>query len=186
MAALIEAGKIRHYGLSNETAWGVCEFQRVARELGVPGPVTIQNSYSLRVAQRRQRPRRGAVSRKDVAARLQPARRRDAVGKVSGRRASRRRSRFTLFDNFGLRFRKPHGAPRRSTPTRRSPKQRGITLVRAALGYVNSRWYRRRIDHRRDDDGAARRKTSPRRNGAHADTLAAIAAVQVNFPSPAG
>ena len=47
MAALIEAGKIRHYGLSNETAWGVCEFRRIARELGVPGPVTIQNSCSL-------------------------------------------------------------------------------------------------------------------------------------------
>ena len=47
MAAMIEAGKIRHYGLSNETAWGVCEFRRVARELGVPAPVTIQNSYSL-------------------------------------------------------------------------------------------------------------------------------------------
>jgi len=47
MAALIAAGKIRHYGLSNETAWGVCEFHRVARELGVPGPVTLQNSYSL-------------------------------------------------------------------------------------------------------------------------------------------
>src|SRR6202795_150441 len=46
-AALIAAGKIRHYGLSNETAWGVCEFHRVARELGVPGPVSIQNSYSL-------------------------------------------------------------------------------------------------------------------------------------------
>ncbi len=37
MAALIEAGKIRHYGLSNETAWGVCEFRRAARELGAPG-----------------------------------------------------------------------------------------------------------------------------------------------------
>ena len=47
MAAMIKAGKIRHYGLSNETAWGVCEFRRVAKELGVPGPVTIQNSYSL-------------------------------------------------------------------------------------------------------------------------------------------
>ena len=47
MAAMIKAGKIRHYGLSNETAWGVCEFQRAAKELGVPGPVTIQNSYSL-------------------------------------------------------------------------------------------------------------------------------------------
>ena len=47
LAGLIKAGKIRHYGLSNETAWGVCEFRRVAQEQGVPGPVTIQNSYSL-------------------------------------------------------------------------------------------------------------------------------------------
>ena len=37
LAGLIKAGKIRHYGLSNETAWGVCEFRRVAREtLGDP------------------------------------------------------------------------------------------------------------------------------------------------------
>ena len=40
MAAMVKAGKIRHYGLSNETAWGVCEFRRAAKELGVPGPVT--------------------------------------------------------------------------------------------------------------------------------------------------
>src|SRR6201993_3535244 len=39
MAALIKAGKIRYYGLSNETAWGVCEFRHVAKTLGVPGPV---------------------------------------------------------------------------------------------------------------------------------------------------
>src|SRR5438552_7399620 len=45
MAAMIKAGKIRHYGLSNETSWGVSEFCHAARALGVPGPVTIQNSY---------------------------------------------------------------------------------------------------------------------------------------------
>ena len=26
--------KIRHYGLSNETAWGVCEFRRIAKLVG--------------------------------------------------------------------------------------------------------------------------------------------------------
>ena len=36
MAAMIKAGKIRHYGLSNETAWGVCEFQRVRRNWAFP------------------------------------------------------------------------------------------------------------------------------------------------------
>lgn len=44
---LIDAGKILNYGLSNETCFGVCEFGRVADELGCPRPVSIQNSFSL-------------------------------------------------------------------------------------------------------------------------------------------
>ena len=47
LGALIEAGKIRHYGLSNESTFGVCEFVRAADELGVPRPVSIQNSFCL-------------------------------------------------------------------------------------------------------------------------------------------
>lgn len=47
LAAMIEAGRIRHYGLSNETTWGVTSFHATARRLGLPGPVTLQNSYSL-------------------------------------------------------------------------------------------------------------------------------------------
>ena len=47
LGELISAGKIRHYGLSNETTYGVCEFVRAADELGVPRPVSIQNSFCL-------------------------------------------------------------------------------------------------------------------------------------------
>jgi len=47
MAALIKAGKIRAYGLSNETAWGLCEFTRLAKENGLPPPASVQNGYSL-------------------------------------------------------------------------------------------------------------------------------------------
>jgi len=47
MAALIKAGKIRAYGLSNETAWGIAEFTRVAKENGLPPPASVQNGYSL-------------------------------------------------------------------------------------------------------------------------------------------
>lgn len=50
MRDLIEAGKVRHLGLSNETPWGICEFRRLALELpGLPMPVSVQNSYSLLV-----------------------------------------------------------------------------------------------------------------------------------------
>jgi len=47
LGELIAAGKIRHYGLSNETTYGVCEFVRAADALGVPRPVSIQNSFCL-------------------------------------------------------------------------------------------------------------------------------------------
>lgn len=44
---LIKAGKVRHVGVSNETAWGVNEYLRLAREENLPRIVTIQNQYSL-------------------------------------------------------------------------------------------------------------------------------------------
>ena len=47
MAAAIKAGKIRAYGLSNETAYGLCEFVRVARANNLPAPISTQNGYSL-------------------------------------------------------------------------------------------------------------------------------------------
>jgi len=47
LGKLIAEGKIKHYGLSNETPFGVCEFCREADALGVPRPVSIQNSFSL-------------------------------------------------------------------------------------------------------------------------------------------
>jgi aryl-alcohol dehydrogenase (NADP+) len=47
LAKAIQAGKIRAYGLSNETAFGLCEFARVAKALGAPPPATVQNGYSV-------------------------------------------------------------------------------------------------------------------------------------------
>lgn len=44
---LLDAGKIRAYGLSNETSYGVCEWARVAQALGMPPPASIQNAFSL-------------------------------------------------------------------------------------------------------------------------------------------
>lgn len=44
---LLDEGKIRAYGLSNDTPFGVGEWMRVAEKLGMPPPATIQNAYSL-------------------------------------------------------------------------------------------------------------------------------------------
>lgn len=47
LQGLIEAGKLRHVGLSNETAWGTALWLRLAEENGLPRMQAIQNEYSL-------------------------------------------------------------------------------------------------------------------------------------------
>ncbi len=44
---LIAAGKIRHVGLSNETAWGTMKYLHSAETKGLPRVQSIQNEYSL-------------------------------------------------------------------------------------------------------------------------------------------
>ncbi len=43
----IKAGKIRACGLSNETPWGIAEYQRLSERHGLPKMVSIQNEFSL-------------------------------------------------------------------------------------------------------------------------------------------
>ena len=44
---LITAGKIRHIGLSNETAWGVMKWLQLSEQYSLPRIASIQNEYSL-------------------------------------------------------------------------------------------------------------------------------------------
>lgn len=47
IAGFVAEGKVRHFGLSNETAWGSMRFLRLAEANGLPRVVSIQNEYSL-------------------------------------------------------------------------------------------------------------------------------------------
>ncbi len=47
LSALQAEGKIRHWGLSNESAWGMAQWLRLADEGAGPRPVSLQNEYSL-------------------------------------------------------------------------------------------------------------------------------------------
>jgi aryl-alcohol dehydrogenase-like predicted oxidoreductase len=44
---MVRSGKVRHVGVSNETAWGTARFLTLSQERGWPRMVTIQNPYSL-------------------------------------------------------------------------------------------------------------------------------------------
>jgi aryl-alcohol dehydrogenase-like predicted oxidoreductase len=183
MAAMIKAGKIRHYGLSNESAWGVCEFWRAARELGAPGPVTLQNSYSLLsrnvdndLAETLFRQRMSLLAYSPLAAGL-------LSGKYRGG-AKPEGARFTLFDTLGMRFRKAT-VPEAIEAYATLAAQRGVTLVQLALGYVASRWFlgssiigATSMAQLKEDVAAAQFVLD-------GQTLAEIGRIQERFPNPA-
>jgi aryl-alcohol dehydrogenase-like predicted oxidoreductase len=183
MAAMIKAGKIRHYGLSNETAWGVCEFRRAADELGFPGPVSIQNSYSLLsrnvdndLAEALFREKMSLLAYSPLAAGI-------LSGKYTGG-AKPARTRFTLFDSLGLRFRKPMVSEAVDAYAALA-QRRGLTLVQLALGYVASRWFigapiigATSMAQLQEDIAAAQFALDK-------DTLDAIKEIQLRYPNPA-
>lgn len=183
MAAMIKAGKIRYYGLSNETAWGVCEFRRAAKALGVPGPVTIQNSYSLLsrnvdndLAETLYRENMSLLAYSPLAA-----------GILSGKYlngAQPADARFTLFDALGARFRKPI-VPEAVEAYAALAKRCGMTLVQLALGYVASRWFvgasiigATTMQQLKEDIAAAQKPLD-------ADLLTQVRELQSRYPNPA-
>ncbi len=183
MTAMIKAGKIRCYGLSNETAWGVCEFRRVAKELGVAGPVTIQNSYSL-VSRNVDNDLAETLFRENMSLlAYSPL----AAGILSGKYIGGARpagARFTLFDSLGVRFRPPQVAEAVEAYAALA-KRRGLTLVQLALGYVSSRWFlgasiigATTMAQLEEDIAAAQLDLD-------AETLAEIRRIQARYPNPA-
>ena len=47
LQTLVAHGKIRAFGLSNESAWGMANWVRVADQIGGPRAASVQNEYSL-------------------------------------------------------------------------------------------------------------------------------------------
>lgn len=109
LATLVREGKIRYIGLSNETPWGAMEFLRLADQLGLPRPVSVQNAFNLlnRVADMGM----SEVCYREKLALLpySPL----GFGMLSGkyRQAAPEASRLALFPQFGQRYAKPSAAP---------------------------------------------------------------------------
>jgi aryl-alcohol dehydrogenase-like predicted oxidoreductase len=47
MQEVVKAGKVRSFGLSNESCWGTTQWINMAEEMGAPRVVSVQNEYSL-------------------------------------------------------------------------------------------------------------------------------------------
>ncbi|CDF35170.1 unnamed protein product [Chondrus crispus] len=141
MDELIREGKIRNYGLSNETAWGVAQFDAVARRLGAAAPVSVQNNYSLIY--------------RDFEAHLAEACAPSnanmpllaysplAGGALTGKYLSKEvpdGARFTVYPNYMKRFQSSL-ASAAIAEYQKIADDAGLTLTQLSLAWCKSRWF---------------------------------------------
>ncbi|MFB8790037.1 MAG: NADP(H)-dependent aldo-keto reductase [Potamolinea sp.] len=181
-AELIQAGKIRYLGLSNETPWGVCEFHHLSQKLGLPTVVSIQNAYNLlnrvfdwALAEACYRENIGLLAYSPL-----------GFGNLSGKylQAVPEHTRMTLFPGFGNRYRKQNVNEAVAAYVEIA-QQHQLSPTTLALAFVRSRWFvtstiigartMEQLKENLDSLNVALDK----------DILAEIDAVHERYPSPA-
>jgi aryl-alcohol dehydrogenase-like predicted oxidoreductase len=137
LAGFIEAGKIRHWGLSNETPWGVMKVLRLADELRLPRPVSVQNAYSLLnrtwengLAEIGFRERISLLAYSPL-----------GFGLLSGKylHDPKTPGRVNLFAGFAGRYGKPNTVPAVAAYAELAQRH-GLTPTQLALGFAYGRW----------------------------------------------
>ncbi len=136
LARLVEEGKVKAIGVSNETPWGTMQYLNLAREHGWPRIVSIQNPYNLLnrsfeigLAEISQRENVGLLAYSPL-----------AFGVLSGKYLGGKRpagARLTLFPHYA-RYSGPHveAVVRRYVGL---AEKHGLRPAQMALAYVNSR-----------------------------------------------
>jgi aryl-alcohol dehydrogenase-like predicted oxidoreductase len=135
---LIQAGKIRYLGISNETPWGLCEFCHLAQQLNLPKIVSIQNAFSLvnrvfhlNLAEACRFNNVGFLAYSPL-----------AFGFLTGKylQGIPENSRLALFQGFGMRYEKSNLTEAVQAYVNLAHKY-GLTPAQMALAYVRSRWF---------------------------------------------
>jgi len=138
LAELIQEGKVRAIGLSNEQPWGLMEFLRIASEYDLPRVVSVQNCYNLinrgmefGMAEVLYRENVGLLAYSPL-----------AFGHLSGKYIDNpeAKGRVTMFLGYAQRYKKPGVFPA-STAYAKLARAHGLTPVQLALGFVYHRWF---------------------------------------------
>ena len=135
---LIRSGRVRHWGLSNETPWGLMRCLQLADALGVPRPLTVQNAYSLinrswetgGLAEIGWREGVGLLAYSPL-----------AFGVLTGKYLDDpdTSGRINLFGGFGQRYAKPNVAAAVADYAALA-RRHGLTPTQLALGFTASQW----------------------------------------------
>lgn len=136
LARQVEAGKVRHIGISNETPWGTMRYLQLAEARGWPRIASIQNPYSLLnrsfevgLAEISQREEVGLLAYSPL-----------GFGVLSGKYLDGARpegARLTLFERFS-RYSNPQGM-RATAAYVELARKHGLDPAQMALAYINSR-----------------------------------------------
>jgi aryl-alcohol dehydrogenase-like predicted oxidoreductase len=181
LAALVREGKIRHFGVSNETPWGVMRQLGLAQAGVGPRPQAIQNPYSLLnrsfdvgLAEIAMREQVGLLAYSPL-----------AMGVLAGKYLDGARppqGRLTLFDRF-KRYSTPRAEPAAAAYVAIA-RAAGLDPAQMALAFVTGRPFvtsnifgATSIEQLRSNSASAQVRLSP-------DVLAAIDAVHADNPNP--
>jgi aryl-alcohol dehydrogenase-like predicted oxidoreductase len=137
LAELVQEGKIRAIGLSNEQPWGVMEFLRLSKEYNLPRVATLQNAYHL-MNRTIDFGLSEILMRENVSLlAYSPL----AFGHLSGKYVddAAAKGRVTLFRGYAQRYTKP-GVHAASAAYATLARDNGLTPAQLALSFVMHRW----------------------------------------------
>jgi aryl-alcohol dehydrogenase-like predicted oxidoreductase len=138
LSKLVQEGKIKYIGISNEQSWGVMEFIRIAREKKLPLIASIQNCYNLinrglefGMTEILYREKIGFLAYSPL-----------AFGHLTGKylKDIDARGRVTLFKGFAQRYDKPNVFPAVKAYEALALKH-GMTLTEMALAFAYHQWF---------------------------------------------
>ncbi|MDP3778182.1 aldo/keto reductase [Methylotenera sp.] len=138
LAELVQEGKVRYVGLSNEQPWGVMEFVRIAKAYNLPHIASVQNCYNLinrgmefGMAEVLYREQVGLLAYSPL-----------AFGHLTAKYIDNpeAKGRVTMFLGYAQRYKKPGVFPT-SAAYAKLARAHGLTPTQLALSFVYHRWF---------------------------------------------
>ncbi len=138
LSELIQEGKIRYIGLSNEQPWGLMEFLRIAKDYNLPRVASVQNCYNL-INRGMEFGMSEVLYREQVSLlAYSPL----AFGHLTGKYIDNpeAQGRVTMFLGYAQRYKKPNVTPA-SAAYAALAREHGLTPTQLALAFVFHRWF---------------------------------------------